>query len=85
MFRFDNYLTLSPKFIPSVQNIWQHEVIGVPMYAVTRKLKALKLVFRQQRRNKGDLSHNVQLAKGFLDEAQNLVSSDRQNELFLYL
>ncbi|KAL2247967.1 UNVERIFIED_CONTAM: Transposon TX1 uncharacterized protein [Sesamum indicum] len=85
MFRFDNYLTLSPEFIPSVQNIWQQEVIGVPMYAVTRKLKALKPVFRQQRRNKGDLSHNVQLAKGFLDEAQNLVSSDRQNELFLYL
>ncbi|KAL2224840.1 UNVERIFIED_CONTAM: Transposon TX1 uncharacterized protein [Sesamum indicum] len=46
---------------------------------------ALKPVFRQQRRNKGDLSHNVQLAKGFLEEAQNLVSSDRQNELFLYL
>ncbi|XP_011075695.1 uncharacterized protein LOC105160127 [Sesamum indicum] len=82
MFRFDNYPTLSPDFIPSVQNIWQHEVIGVPMYAVTHKLKALKPVFRQQRRNKGDLSHNVQLAKGFLEEAQNLVSSDRQNELF---
>ncbi|KAL2246936.1 UNVERIFIED_CONTAM: Transposon TX1 uncharacterized protein [Sesamum indicum] len=85
MFRFDNYLTKSPDFIPSVQNIWQHEVIGVPMYAVTRKLKALKQVFRQQRRNKGDLTRNVQLAKGFLDEAQTLVSSDRQNELFLYL
>ncbi|KAL2246963.1 UNVERIFIED_CONTAM: Transposon TX1 uncharacterized protein [Sesamum indicum] len=55
------------------------------MYAVTRKLKALKPVFRKQRRNKGDLSHNVQLAKGFLEEAQNLVSSDRQNGLFLYL
>ncbi|KAL2237592.1 UNVERIFIED_CONTAM: hypothetical protein Sindi_0950900, partial [Sesamum indicum] len=61
-----------------VQNIWQHEVIGVPMYAVTRKLKALKLVFRQQRRNKGDLSHNVQLAKGFLDEAQNLQRAKMQ-------
>ncbi|KAL2237534.1 UNVERIFIED_CONTAM: Transposon TX1 uncharacterized protein [Sesamum indicum] len=44
-----------------------------------------KEVFRQQRRNKGDLTRNVQLAKGFLDEAQTLVSSDRQNELFLYL
>ena len=72
MFRFDNYLTKSPDFIPSVQNIWQPEVIGVPMYAVTRKLKALKQVFRQQRRNKGDLTRNVQLAKGFLDEAQTL-------------
>ncbi|KAL2248032.1 UNVERIFIED_CONTAM: hypothetical protein Sindi_2655500 [Sesamum indicum] len=85
MFRFDNYLAKSPDFIPSVQNIWQDEVIGVPMYAVTRKLKALKQVFRQQRRNKGDLTRNVQLAKGFLDEVKTLVSSDRQNELFLYL
>ncbi|KAL2224841.1 UNVERIFIED_CONTAM: hypothetical protein Sindi_2937900 [Sesamum indicum] len=85
MFRFDNYLTLSPDFIPSVQNIWNQTVIGVPMFAITRKLKALKPVFRQQRRKKGDLTLNVHLAKGFLDEAQHLVSLDRQNEAFLQL
>ncbi|KAL2235455.1 UNVERIFIED_CONTAM: hypothetical protein Sindi_1277700 [Sesamum indicum] len=67
------------------ENIWHHEVVGIPMYAVTRKLKALKPVFRLQRRNKGDLTLNVQLAKSFLDEAQQLVSSDRQNELYLLL
>ncbi|KAL2237625.1 UNVERIFIED_CONTAM: hypothetical protein Sindi_0954200 [Sesamum indicum] len=85
MFCFDNYLARSPDFIPIVQNIWHHEIVGVPMYAVTRKLKVLKPVFRLQRRNKGDLTLNVQLAKGFLDEAQHLVSSDRQNELYLLL
>ncbi|KAL2252909.1 UNVERIFIED_CONTAM: hypothetical protein Sindi_0085600 [Sesamum indicum] len=85
MFRFDNYLAQSPESIPNVQNIWHHEVVGIPMYAVTRKLKALKPVFRIQRRNKGDLMMNVQLAKGFLDEAQLLVSCDKQNELFLLL
>ncbi|KAL2224832.1 UNVERIFIED_CONTAM: hypothetical protein Sindi_2937000 [Sesamum indicum] len=84
MFRFDNYLALSSDFIPSVMSIWQHEV-GVPMFAVTRKLKALKPVFRAQKKKKGDLTIKVQLAKGFLEEAQNLVSSDRQNELYLYL
>ncbi|KAL2225211.1 UNVERIFIED_CONTAM: hypothetical protein Sindi_3023200 [Sesamum indicum] len=73
------------EFIPSVQQIWQHNIIGVPMYAVTRKLKALKPVFREQRRNKGDLSHNVQLAKGFLETAQLLVSSNRRDELYLQL
>ncbi|XP_011101229.1 uncharacterized protein LOC105179325 [Sesamum indicum] len=72
MFRFDNYLAHSPEFIHNVQNIWHHEIVGIPMYAVTRKLKALKPVFRLQRRNKGDLTMNVQLAKGFLDEAQQL-------------
>ncbi|KAL2224653.1 UNVERIFIED_CONTAM: LINE-1 reverse transcriptase [Sesamum indicum] len=85
MFRFDNYLARSHEFIPNVLNIWNHEIVGIPMYAVTRKLKALKPVFRLQRRNKGDLTLNVQLAKGFLDEAQQLVSSDRQNELYLLL
>ncbi|KAL2250235.1 UNVERIFIED_CONTAM: hypothetical protein Sindi_2497200 [Sesamum indicum] len=65
MFRLDNYLAHSPDFIPNVQNIWHHEVVGIPMYAVTRKLKALKLVLRLQRRNKGDLTLNVQLAKSF--------------------
>ncbi|KAL2251973.1 UNVERIFIED_CONTAM: hypothetical protein Sindi_2319600 [Sesamum indicum] len=73
MFRFDNYLARSPEFIPSVQNIWQHNIIGTPMYTVTRKLKALKPIFREQRRNKRDLSHNVQMAKGFLEAAQLLI------------
>ncbi|XP_011101582.1 uncharacterized protein LOC105179641 [Sesamum indicum] len=85
MFRFDNYLALSPEFIPNVQSIWHHEVVGILMDAVTCKLKAFKSVFRLQRRNKWDLTLNVQLAKGFLDEAQQLVSSDRQNELYLLL
>ena len=60
-------------------------MVGVPMFAVTRKMKALKPIFRTLKRNKGDLTLNVHLAKGFLDEAQNLVSSDRQNELYLCL
>ncbi|KAL2224003.1 UNVERIFIED_CONTAM: hypothetical protein Sindi_3039700 [Sesamum indicum] len=85
MFRFDNYLARSPEFIPSVQNIWQHNIFGTPMYAVTRKLKALKPIFREQRRNKGDLSHNVQMAKGFLEAAQLLVSSRRRDELYIQL
>ncbi|KAL2235687.1 UNVERIFIED_CONTAM: hypothetical protein Sindi_1300900 [Sesamum indicum] len=85
MFRFDNYLARSPDFIPSVQNIWQHNIIGTPMYAVTRKLKALKPIFREQRRNKGDLSHNVQMAKGILEAAQLLVSSRRREELYIQL
>ncbi|KAL2252814.1 UNVERIFIED_CONTAM: hypothetical protein Sindi_0076100 [Sesamum indicum] len=75
MFRFDNYLTLSPEFIPSVQNIWKNTIVGVPMFCGNT----------EQRRKKGDLTLNVQLAKGLLDEAQQLVSSDRQNEAFLLL
>ncbi|KAK4381224.1 hypothetical protein Sango_2988800 [Sesamum angolense] len=53
LFRFDNYLALSPGFLASIHSIWHHPVNGTLMYSVTRKLKALKSVFRQQRRSKG--------------------------------
>ncbi|KAL2247880.1 UNVERIFIED_CONTAM: hypothetical protein Sindi_2640300 [Sesamum indicum] len=79
------YSCLTPRTSDHSPMVWQHHIIGAPMYAVTKKLKALKPVFREQRRNKGDLSHNVQLAKGFLEMAQLLVSSNRRDELFLQL
>ncbi|KAL0293349.1 UNVERIFIED_CONTAM: hypothetical protein Sangu_3239800, partial [Sesamum angustifolium] len=60
-------------------------VFGTPMYSVTRKLKALKPVFRQQRRKKGDLAMNVKLAAGFLEIAQKLLQADRHNSLLLQL
>ncbi|KAL0448908.1 UNVERIFIED_CONTAM: hypothetical protein Slati_1447200 [Sesamum latifolium] len=69
MFHFDNYLTLFSKFIPSVQRIWRHRIVGTTMFAITRKLKALKPIFRAQRQKKGDLSNNVKLAATFLDSA----------------
>ncbi|KAL0295900.1 UNVERIFIED_CONTAM: Retrovirus-related Pol polyprotein from type-2 retrotransposable element R2DM [Sesamum angustifolium] len=84
MFRFDNYLALSPGFLASVHNIWQHPVIGTPMYSVTRKLKALKPVFRKLK-EKGDLAMNVKLAAGFLEIAQKLLQADRHNSLLLQL
>ncbi|KAL0393190.1 UNVERIFIED_CONTAM: hypothetical protein Sradi_2541800 [Sesamum radiatum] len=85
MFHFDNYLASSPGFLASVHSIWRHPIFGTPMYSMTRKLKALKLVFRQQRRSKGDLAMNVKLAADFLDVAQNLLQYDRHNSLLLHL
>ncbi|KAK4384074.1 hypothetical protein Sango_3094600 [Sesamum angolense] len=85
LFRFDNYLALSPEFLASVHSIWRHPIVGTPMYSVTRKLKALKPVFRQQRRCKGDLAMNVKLAAGFLEVAQNILQYDRHNSLLLLL
>ncbi|KAL0440680.1 UNVERIFIED_CONTAM: hypothetical protein Sradi_0006900 [Sesamum radiatum] len=55
------------------------------MYSVTRKLKALKPAFRQQRRKKVDLAMNVKLASGFLEVAQKLLQVDRHNSLLLQL
>ncbi|KAK4383779.1 hypothetical protein Sango_2743300 [Sesamum angolense] len=85
MFRFDNYLALSPGFIAYVQDIWRHHIVGTPMYSTTRKLKALKPIFRQQRKMKGDLWANVKLAREFLEIAQRLLQEDRHNPLLLHL
>ncbi|KAL0439868.1 UNVERIFIED_CONTAM: LINE-1 retrotransposable element O protein [Sesamum latifolium] len=85
MFRFDNYLAHSAEFIPSVRRIWQHRIGGTTMFAVTRKLKALKPVFRAQRQKKGDLSNNVELAASFLEMAQGLLARDRHSTLLLHL
>ncbi|KAK4384618.1 hypothetical protein Sango_3042700 [Sesamum angolense] len=52
----------SPLVLKGDSHDVQHPVIGTPMYSVTRKLKALKPVFRQLRRKKGDLAMKVKLA-----------------------
>ncbi|KAL2249828.1 UNVERIFIED_CONTAM: hypothetical protein Sindi_2456500 [Sesamum indicum] len=60
------------------QQQFGHAIFGNVMFDVTRKLKALKPIFPEQWRKKGDLSHNVELAKGFLEKAQmGLVPTDR--------
>ncbi|KAL0291252.1 UNVERIFIED_CONTAM: hypothetical protein Sradi_7030900 [Sesamum radiatum] len=55
------------------------------MYAVTRKLRALKPVFRTLRKKKGDLSLNVKLAAEFLGTVQQLLQTDRHNTLLIRL
>ncbi|KAL0292016.1 UNVERIFIED_CONTAM: hypothetical protein Sangu_3258200 [Sesamum angustifolium] len=59
IFRFDNYLAQLPGFLGSVENIWKHHITGTEMYEVVCKLKALKAVFRQQRKQKGNLTETV--------------------------
>ncbi|KAL0402628.1 UNVERIFIED_CONTAM: hypothetical protein Slati_4292700 [Sesamum latifolium] len=85
IFRFDNYLASSTQFLPTVQRVWGHSVFGTAMYSVTRKLKALKPYFRNQRKQKGDLSLNVRLAKEFLATVQELLRQDRHDALLLLL
>ncbi|KAK4391362.1 hypothetical protein Sango_1914000 [Sesamum angolense] len=59
IFRFDNYLTQQSSFLDSVYGIWRQRITGTAMYEVVYKLKALKNVFRQQRKLKGNLTENV--------------------------
>ncbi|KAL0304697.1 UNVERIFIED_CONTAM: hypothetical protein Sangu_3068900 [Sesamum angustifolium] len=81
LFRFDNFLTKRAGFIDSVKRIWNHKITGTAMYEVVRKLKALKTTFRQQKKELGNLTENVKLAKGFLDKAQELLAAYKEDYL----
>ncbi|KAK4382247.1 hypothetical protein Sango_2890500 [Sesamum angolense] len=52
---------------------------------ITRKLRALKPVFRTLRKKKGNLSMNVKLAAEFLGTVQQLLQTDRHNTLSIRL
>ncbi|KAL0292688.1 UNVERIFIED_CONTAM: hypothetical protein Sradi_6979200 [Sesamum radiatum] len=84
IFRFDNFLTDLPGFIDAVRGVWRHQIYGTCMYGVVCKLKSLKTVFRAQRKTKGDLALNVTLAKSYLDSAQILFDTFKE-DIFLHL
>ncbi|KAL0293940.1 UNVERIFIED_CONTAM: hypothetical protein Sradi_6911600 [Sesamum radiatum] len=84
IFRFDNYLAHLPGFLNSVKEIWRHRIVGTAMYETVCKLKLLKDVFRQQKRLKGNLTDNVRQAKNFLDKAQVLFTTYKE-DIFLDL
>ncbi|KAL0294292.1 UNVERIFIED_CONTAM: hypothetical protein Sradi_6894300 [Sesamum radiatum] len=83
VFRFENFLISQPGFLNSVKHVWRHHIHGNGLYGVTRKLKALKPVFRAQRKAKGDLAQNVWLAKEFLEKAQALFDEYKADDLQL--
>ncbi|KAK4383869.1 hypothetical protein Sango_3112000 [Sesamum angolense] len=84
VFRFDNYLTHLPGFLKSVVEIWKHRIHGTTMYETVCKLKLLKAEFRQQKKLKGNLTDNVKKAKTFLDKAQALFTTYKE-DIFLDL
>ncbi|KAL0282901.1 UNVERIFIED_CONTAM: hypothetical protein Sradi_7247500 [Sesamum radiatum] len=78
-FRFDNYLTQLPGFLNSVEEIWKHRIHGTAMYETVCKLKLLKAEFRRQKKLKGNLTDNVKKAKTFLDKAQALFTTYKED------
>ncbi|KAL0285558.1 UNVERIFIED_CONTAM: hypothetical protein Sangu_2774000 [Sesamum angustifolium] len=80
-FRFDNFLTNRTGFLDSVKRTWLHKIPGTAMYEMVCKLKALKATFRQQRRELGNLADNVKRAKGFMDKAQELFTTYKEDYL----
>ncbi|KAL0292806.1 UNVERIFIED_CONTAM: hypothetical protein Sradi_6971300 [Sesamum radiatum] len=81
IFRFDNFLTKQPGFLNAVRGVWQHSIHGNRMYGVTCKLKALKTMFKGQKKKMGELSVNVCQARVLLDKAQALFEVFREDIL----
>ncbi|KAK4381147.1 hypothetical protein Sango_2996000 [Sesamum angolense] len=79
VFRFDNYLTQLSGFLNSVEEIWKHRIHGTAMYETVCKLKLLKAEFRRQKKLKGNLTDNVKKAKTFLDKAQALFTTYKED------
>ncbi|KAK4384147.1 hypothetical protein Sango_3087400 [Sesamum angolense] len=84
VFKFDNYLAQLPGFLDSVENIWKHRISGTAMYEIVCKLKLLKSEFRRLKKRTGNLTDNVQKAKTFLDKAQSLFTTYKE-DIFLNL
>ncbi|KAL0292755.1 UNVERIFIED_CONTAM: hypothetical protein Sradi_6976200 [Sesamum radiatum] len=82
-FRFDNFLARQASFLQSVATVWRHPIHGTVMYGVVCKLKSMKSVFRCKRKEKGDLASNVQQAKEFLETAQALYETHKEDLLLL--
>ncbi|KAK4381101.1 hypothetical protein Sango_3000100 [Sesamum angolense] len=79
-----SYINALPSIstIPHSSSMYlETRITGTAMYEVVYKLKALKNVFRQQRKLKGNLTENVRLAKGFLDKAQELFAAYKEDYL----
>ncbi|KAL0294031.1 UNVERIFIED_CONTAM: hypothetical protein Scaly_3130200 [Sesamum calycinum] len=85
MFRFENFLTKIPGFLSCVEGVWRHHIVGTSMYALTRKLKALKPVLRGIRKKQGDLSQSVSSAANFLAVAQRLNQEFQHDSVLILL
>ncbi|KAJ9535153.1 hypothetical protein OSB04_un001767 [Centaurea solstitialis] len=80
-FKFDNFLTDDPLFLPTVQQGWLTEVEGTFMFRVTSKLKALKSPLRKLRSSYGNLSATSSRLKDELDVAQLAADLDPSNQV----
>ncbi|XP_048492374.1 uncharacterized protein LOC125493253 [Beta vulgaris subsp. vulgaris] len=80
-FRFFNMWTQSDRFISKVQEVWQEDVSGVPMFRIVRKLKKLKKSLKELNRDKfADIEKQADEAYTKLLQAQQQVHEDPLNK-----
>nr|XP_043629886.1 uncharacterized protein LOC122601187 [Erigeron canadensis] len=80
-FKFSNVLVKNPKFHDIVLDTWSMDIVGVPMYRVVKKLKALKKPFQKLLFDGGNIHNLVSLLPVDLDEAQKALDKDPFNTI----
>lgn len=73
-FKFYNFWLENENYMEWLSNYWNQEVRGFPMYKLSKKLKAFKVVVKGKNRNHyGDIRSRVLQARECLDLAQRTV------------
>ncbi|KAJ9536620.1 hypothetical protein OSB04_un000169 [Centaurea solstitialis] len=78
-FKFDNVVTKDPRFLPTVNEVWQEQVYGSFMHKVLCRLKKLKTPLRKLRGECGNFSKRVSTIKTELDEIQAACDNEPYN------
>ncbi|GMH21350.1 hypothetical protein Nepgr_023192 [Nepenthes gracilis] len=75
-FRFNNFLTKSPKFLSLVTDAWMDDINGSPMFRLVSRLKNVKKSLKMLNVHEGDVHEEVTRARERLDAIQNHTPSN---------
>lgn len=79
LFRFFNYWCKEEGFLEVVQQAWNTDVVGSPMFRVVTKLKRVKKAITNWRKNKPPLEAQLLQARSQLIEVQRNLMADSTN------
>ncbi|GJT13945.1 RNA-directed DNA polymerase, eukaryota, reverse transcriptase zinc-binding domain protein [Tanacetum coccineum] len=75
-FRFMNFLTDKPEFLPTVKDNWYSEVHGFYMFVLAKRLKNMKKHLRNMNRLNGNVFDKVKVLREELKRVQNCLDKD---------
>ncbi|KAJ6418480.1 hypothetical protein OIU84_001774 [Salix udensis] len=79
-FKFLNQWTEHEDFMDIVRNVWQHRIVGNPLFQLTTKLTILKQHLRKKhRRSTSHISYKVHKAREAWKRAQHLLDAEAHN------
>ncbi|XP_031268941.1 uncharacterized protein LOC116127437 [Pistacia vera] len=79
-FKFFNYLVFKEDFKPLVQRIWSMDSVGVPMFSISKKLKALKPCLQALNRKQVHLNQKVLVLRQEVEQIQRALDVDPHNQ-----